>query len=103
MRSNDVREGRHVWHAPSDNAPAGFHTRRTKASNLALLAGGNPDILDLRRLAQELAPLALRGVQPVARMAVVGPRALHVAHRGGFDDARALGGAEAPDRVHVVV
>ena len=42
-------------------------------------------------------------VEPVARVAVVDPGALHVARRGVFDRLAAFGGAEVPDGVHVVV
>src|SRR5262249_29979375 len=69
-------------------------------------AVGNPDILDLRRLAQ---PFALVDpAEPVARPAVVGEHALQIAGGGELDLAVALvrlagRAAEIPERLDLVM
>src|SRR5262249_46991751 len=52
----------------------------------------------------EVVTLTLGEIEPVARAAIIGPRALHVASRGLFDKACTCGGeSEVPDSIHVVV
>ena len=42
------------------------------------VAHGEPDVLDLRGVVQELLPLALLAVSPVAGQAIVHPGPLHI-------------------------
>ena len=85
------------------------------------VADRKPHVLALDRLEAELLALALRVVKPVARLAIVDPRALHVLRSGKLDIARALHpsetqvasdseeertyllGAKVPHALHVVV
>ena len=67
-----------------------------------LFAVRNPDVLHLRRLAQELAPLALARIGPRARRRLA-PGALHVPRRRELHRLHAVARAEIPHRVHVVV
>src|ERR1035438_9541465 len=64
-----------------------------------LLAIGDPDILHLGSVAQEVAALGLLRVVPVCRVAIVGPGLLHVADAGKLHHGGRSFVAEAPDGV----
>src|SRR5690606_3944816 len=70
---------------------------------VSCFAVGNPNVFDVSGGSQKLLAGTLFGVKPVPRTAVVDPGALEVARGGPFDHCAALGGAEVPDGVHVVV
>ena len=63
----------------------------------------NPDVLDLGRLTQELLPFPFISIQPVPRLPVVHPGSLHVSRGKTLDLFAALGGAEIPDPVDIVM
>src|ERR1039457_5432458 len=82
--------------------------RRAFGSRLSLqteglLAVGDPDILHLGSVAQEVAALGLLRVVPVCRVAIVGPGLLHVADAGKLHHGGCSFVAEAPDGVDAVV
>src|SRR4051794_18572318 len=86
---------------PPGPAPLG---RRECAGRFAgLLPVGHPDVLDLGGALEEFLTLAAHRVGPVARAAVVRPRALHVARGESLDLRTPLARTEVPERVHVVV
>src|ERR1035441_4646146 len=64
---------------------------------------GNPDVLNLRSMAQEVAAFGLLRVVPVDGVAVGGPGLLHVADAGELDHGGCRLVAEGPDGVDVVV
>src|SRR5438034_10627837 len=65
------------------------------------LAVGDPDVLDLRRVAQELPPFSGAGIEPIARPE--NPGLLHVARRCLFDGPPRVGFGGGPDGIDVHV
>src|SRR5258708_2337057 len=92
--------GNASWCARSSAWPSRWRRMISRAS--MLLAVRNPDVLDMRRGAQELAPFALAAVEPVA-LVPRGPGALHVRGRGELHRLHALASAAIPHRLDVVV
>src|SRR5206468_4008057 len=66
------------------------------------LTVGHPDVLDLRRLAQILPPLAVFGIEKIAKFPAR-PGALHVARRRELDRLDALAIPEIPHALDIVV
>lgn len=60
------------------------------------VAHGEPDILGLCGLVQELLALALFLTEPIPLTTVVHPRPLHVNGRGVFHEGRSFQGPEVP-------
>src|SRR6476619_312664 len=82
----------------SSACPSRF-LRMISCASISLFAVGDPDVLDVCCRSQELAPLALARIQPVALLPR-GPGALHVGGRGGLHRLHALAAAEIPHRFH---
>src|SRR5690348_484600 len=59
----------------------------------------NPDILNMRRFTQKLFTLTLHSIQPITRMPIVDPCALHIPRRSKFDTLGPLGRTEVPHRL----
>src|SRR5690606_37261744 len=76
------------------------HSGRDRRASLPVR---HPDVLDPGRAAQELAPLSLAVIQPVAFGAVVNPCRLEVATTLAFYELTACCRAEVPDGFNGVV
>ncbi len=67
------------------------------------VAHGQPDVLDLNGLIQELIALSLIILEPISRFAKVNPGSLYVDGRRVLNEFGALGRAEVPHRVDILV